>query len=119
MDTLIPWTMAPGSAEERRMLRRREVRASLQERARGAQLTIDEEILPELERLHYEHEIAQRLMAKALSGAERKDWEIEVSVLHDVAIMRVGDLEEQQLLIARYQAMIAEIDAEGAVEETG
>jgi hypothetical protein len=119
MDIVTPWTMIPCSAQERQALRRREVRVSLQQRAHGAQMTIDDEILPELERLHYEHELAQRLMAKAQSEAEREDWEIELSVLHDLAVMRAGDLEEQQLLIARYEAMIAEIDAERAVEETG
>ena len=117
MDTLAPWTKVPCSAQERQAMRRGEVRASLQQRVRGAQMTIDEEILPELERLHYEHEIAQRLLARAQAGADRDDWEIEVSVLHDVAMMRAGDLEEQQMLIARYEAMIAEVEADLAAEQ--
>jgi hypothetical protein len=53
-------------------------------------------------------------MAKAPDEEARQDWEIEESVLHDVASMRAADLEEQRERIARYEAMIAEIDAEEA-----
>jgi hypothetical protein len=112
METLFPWTVVAPSAAERRCLRRREVRASLQGRVREAQMVIATDIAPELERLEYEREIVGRLMARAQSEEEHQDWEIEESVLHDVAVMRTADLEEQQLLIARYTAMIAEIDVE-------
>lgn len=119
METPFLWTVAPTSAEERRCLRRREVRTSIEERVREAQMTIAMDIAPELERLQYEREIVQQLMARAQDQEERQDWEIEESVLHDIAVMRVADLEEQQQLIARYTAMIAEIDAEEATSGRG
>lgn len=114
METLSPWTAVPPTTAERQELRRREVRASLQGRIREAQMAIDTDLLPEMERLHYEREIVRRLLAKAQDEGQRQDWEIEESVLHDVAVMRTADLEEQQQLIDRYTAMIAEIDADEA-----
>jgi hypothetical protein len=119
METLFPWTVVPLGVEERHSLRRREVRASLEERVREAQMTIDGDIAPEIERLQYEREIVRRLIAKAQDDEARKDWEIEESVLHDVGVMRLADLEEQQERIARYEAMLLEIDEEEAATGSG
>ncbi|MFQ5617195.1 MAG: hypothetical protein ACE5GO_12150 [Anaerolineales bacterium] len=72
----------------------------------------DEEIQPRLERLHYELEILQRLRDKAVDEDTRADWDIQVSVQRDICTMTAGELDERQADIARYEAIIAEIEAD-------
>ncbi len=88
------------------------LRAQLQQRIQKAQRKIDRKIAPRFACLQYEYELAQRLLAKTTEEEAREDWEIEASVLHDIAGMVEFDLEQEREQIAKYEAMIAEIDAD-------
>jgi hypothetical protein len=70
---------------------------------------IRDEIEPETTRLKYEQQIAQRLLKKATTDAERANWEIQVSVYHDILVIEEGKRAELEEQIAQDRAMIAEI----------
>jgi hypothetical protein len=107
----------PRNAEEERTMMKREVLAAWEKRAIRAQSTMDEELEPKLERERYEMEIAQRLLAKAQDEPARETWQTQVDVLQMMAGMTENDLAEQQEELALCKAMIAEIEADLAVDQ--
>ncbi len=98
-------------AEAQRQLQE-EVREVWENRCSDALGKIAEDLEPELKRLRYEMEIAQRILAKAPDEATRGNWETEVTVLQDLVAMTEVQLEEQQDEVAMCEAMIAEIEAD-------
>lgn len=70
----------PRNEQETRVMIQRQVRHRWQDRAAEAYGKI-EEIEEELERLRYEAEVAQRLLAKAEGEAAREAWQLQVDLL--------------------------------------
>lgn len=102
----------PHNAEEARAMMKREVLAAWEDRAINAQSRTEETFEPELESLHYELEITQRLLSKAQDEAARETWQIQVDTLQTMIGMTEGGLAEQQEELALCEAMIAEIEAD-------
>ena len=102
----------PRNAEEEWMMIKHDVLRTWENRAANAQTKIDEKIQVELERLRYELEIAQRLLAKAQDDAAREIWQTQVDVLEMLVGQAQADLEEQREELALCEAMIAEIEAD-------
>ena len=102
----------PRNAEEARTMMKREVLRVWEDRAISAQSKIEETIEPELERLRYETEIAQRLLTKAQDEAARETWQTQMDVLQTMIGMTEGDLVKQQEELALCETMIAEIEAD-------
>ena len=102
----------PHNAEEARTMMKREVLQAWEDRAISAQSKIEESLEPELERLRYETEIAQRLLVKAQDEAARETWQTQVDVLEMLVGMAEGDLDEQREELALCEVMIAEIEAD-------
>ena len=100
----------PHNEEEAHAMMKREVRQAWEDRATRAHVDVDEEIEPELERLRYEQEIAQRLLDKAQDEATRETWQIQVSVLQHMICLAEGRLAEQRAEIDLCEAMISEIE---------
>lgn len=63
-------------------------------------------------RARYKYEIARRIHAKTTDEEARKDWEIQVSVAHDVMMMEEAQLEEVAERADYYRAMLAEIEVD-------
>jgi ribosome maturation protein Sdo1 len=111
--------------QETRMMLKQDVLHDWEERAVEAQVTIREEIEPELERRRYELEIARRLLEKAeddgreASEVAQETWQTQVDVLEMLVGMLEGDLAEQQDELALCEAMIAEIKADLGPDEVG
>lgn len=91
---------------------KREVLQAWEDRAISAQSKIEESLEPELERLRYELEITQRLLAKAQDEAAREIWQTQMDVLQMMIGMTEGDLTEQREELSLCEAMIAEIEAD-------
>lgn len=108
----------PHNEAEARVMMKREVRQAWEDRAIEAQGQIWETLEPKLERLRYELEIAQRLLAKAPDEAARQTWKTQVDVLETLTGITEGDLAEQQEEVALCDAMIAEIEADLAAGQT-
>ncbi|MDH7486449.1 MAG: hypothetical protein QHJ81_09275 [Anaerolineae bacterium] len=108
----------PRNEEEARAMMKREVRQAWEDRAIEAQSQIWDTLEPKLERLRYEREIARRLLAKAPDEAARQTWQTQVDVLEMMIGMTENDLAEQQEEIALCEAMIAEIEADLAADQT-
>jgi hypothetical protein len=102
----------PHNAEEARTMMKREVLQAWEDRAISAQSKIEESLEPELERLCYELEIAQRLLAKAQDEATRETWQTQVDVLQMMIGMTESELTEQREELSLCEAMIAEIKAD-------
>ena len=102
----------PHNAEEARTMMKREVLQAWEDRAISAQSKIEESLEPELERLRYELEITQRLLAKAQDEAAREIWQTQMDVLQMMIGMTEGDLTEQREELSLCEAMIAEIEAD-------
>ena len=102
----------PRNAEEERMMIKRDVLRTWENRAIEAQTRVDEEIEVELERLRYELEITQRLLAKAQDDAGRETWRIQVDVLDMMIGQAEARLSKEQEELALCEAMIAEIEAD-------
>ena len=91
---------------------KRKVLQAWEDRAISAQSKIEESLEPELERLRYELEIAQRLLVKAQDEAARETWQTQVDVLQMVIGMTESEMTEQQEELSLCEAMIAEIKAD-------
>ncbi len=102
----------PHNAEEARTMMKREVLQAWEDRVISAQGKIEEALEPELERLRYETEIAQRLLTKAQDEAARETWQTQMDVLQTMIGITEGDLVEQQEELALCETMIAEIEAD-------
>lgn len=102
----------PHNAEEARTMMKREVLQAWEDRAISAQSKIEESLEPELERLCYELEIAQRLLTKAQDEAARETWQTQVDVLQMMIGMTESELTEQREELSLCEAMIAEIEAD-------
>ncbi len=107
----------PSNPEEARTMMKREVLQSWEERAARAYGETEEEIEPKLERLRYEIEIAQRLLAKAQDEAARQTWQTQVDVLHMMIIQAENGKAEQEEELGLCEAMIGEIEADLAAEQ--
>lgn len=66
----------------------------------------------EVARARYEHDITQRVLAKAESPEAREEWEIRASVARDWVAMQEQNLEEAVQNAACYRAMVAELEAD-------
>lgn len=104
-------TVPKNEAEARQMMQQ-EVRDDIEDRAIEAETEIGEDIHPELERLRYELEIVRRLMDKATDEQSRDDWRIQVDVLEMLIGQEEDRKAEREADLARYNAMIAEIEAD-------
>jgi len=102
----------PRNAEEERVIMKQEVLAAWEGRAIRAENKITEELEPELKRLRYEEEIAQRLLAKAADESARQTWQTQVDVLDMLITMTESDLAEQQEELTLCEAMLSEIEAD-------
>ncbi len=102
----------PRNAEEERIVMKQEVLTAWEERAIRAQSQINEELEPKLERLRYEEEITQRLLAKATDESARQTWQTQVDVLDMMITMTETDLAEQQEELTLCEAMMSEIEAD-------
>ena len=100
------------NAGEARTMMKREVLQAWEDRAISAQSKIEESLEPELGRLRYELEIAQRLLTKAQDEAARETWQTQVDVLQMMIGMTESELTEQQEELSLCEAMIAEIEAD-------
>jgi len=107
----------PRNAEEERTMMKREVLAAWEARAIRAQSKMDEELEPEIERLHYQAEIAQRLLARAQDESARETWQTQVDVLQMMADMTENDVAEEREEVALCEAMIDEIQADLAADQ--
>ena len=97
---------------------KQEVRQAWEDRAIVAQGKIWEDLEPQLARHTYELEIARRLLSKAQDEAARQNWQTQVDVLGMLVGMTEGDIEKEQEELALCEAMIAEIEADLAAEDT-
>jgi len=88
-----------------------QVRESFEDRLIEMEVEIDEEILPEIDRLRYELEIARRVMEKTGDNSEEV-WRTQVDVYEMLVGQAEGRLEELRRDIDRYEAMIVEIDVD-------
>jgi hypothetical protein len=102
----------PRNAEDEEKMMKQEVRQAWEARAIEAQSKIWETIEPELARRQYEMMIAQRLLSKAQSDADRTTWQTQVDVLQMFVVNAENDLAEQQEELALCEAMVAEIEAD-------
>lgn len=109
----------PRNAEEAHAMLKREVLQTWEERATAAQIRIDEEIAPEIERQRYELEITRRLLEQAQDAAAQEIWQAQVDVLEMTVGMAENDLAEEQQELALCEAMIAAIEADLAVGQPG
>ena len=107
----------PRNEQETRAMMKREVRDAWEDRSIRAQGDIDEEIEPELERLRYEQEIAQRLLDKAQDESVRQTWQTQVDVLQTMISLAENRLAEQRAEIELCEAMFAEIEADLAADQ--
>lgn len=96
--------------EERQQMKC-QVRESFEDRLIEMEVEIDEEILPEIDRLRYELEIARRVMEKTGDNSEEV-WRTQVDVYEMLVGQAEGRLEELRRDIDRYEAMIVEIDVD-------
>ena len=108
-------TIPKNEFEERQMLER-EGLEHYETLVIEAQTEIEEEIHPRLTRLRYELEITQRLRDRAEDEQSRDDWRIQVDVQEMVVGQQEGRLAEVQTDIARYETIVAEIEADLAQE---
>ncbi len=97
---------------------KQEVLAAWENRMFAAQSKIEEDLESSLEKLRYEQEIAQRLLAKAQDETAQQDWRIQVDVLHMMLVSAENDMAEQEKDVALCEAMIAEIEADLEIEAT-
>ncbi len=107
----------PRNEEEERLYLKRKVRQEIDDRASQAQGEIWDEIEPELARLRYQQEIAQRLFDKAQDEAARQTWQTQVDALQVLIAQQERRLAEQQAEVDLCDAMVAEIDADLGVEQ--
>jgi len=103
---------APRNAEEEQQMMKQEVRRAWKNRSVAAQSKIREEIEPELARRKYEMAIAQRLLNKAQTEADRETWQTQVDVLQMFVVEAEDNLAEEQAEVALCDAMVAEIEAD-------
>ena len=68
-------------------------------------------------RRKYEMEIAQRLLRKAQTEADRETWQTQVDVLQMFVVQAEDALAEEQADMALCDAMVAEIEADLAASE--
>jgi hypothetical protein len=106
----------PHNAEEARTMMKREVLKAWEDRAIAARSKIEESLEPELERLCYELEIAQRLLVKARDEGARETWQTQVDVLQMMIGMTKSEVTEHQEELSLCEAMIAEIESDLVVE---
>ncbi len=88
------------------------VMSQYEERIIDTQAEIDHEVLPSLEQCRYELEIIKRLHDKAEDEEKRDDWRIQIDVQGMIFGMEESRLAELQADIERYEAIIAEIEAD-------
>lgn len=91
---------------------KQEVLAAWKERASRAESQISDMLEPKLKRLHYEEEIAKRLLAKATDEPARQTWQTQVDVLDMLITMAENDVAEEQEELALCEAMLGEIEVD-------
>lgn len=100
----------PRTPEEARLMRKREVLANWEDRLCEIITEIEENLEPALERRQYEYEIAQQILAAAEDEEQRKAWEIQTAVFHDMIIMAQARLEEAEQECTLCETMIVAIE---------
>jgi hypothetical protein len=106
----------PRSEEERVLMLKREVMQQYEERICDSQAEIDEELIPEIERLEYELEVVRRIKEMNLGKVEETDWQAQVEVIELLIGTHQVKLEEIQREIYRNESSLAEIERD-IVEE--
>lgn len=101
----------PRNAEEARQMMKREVQRTWEDRAVEA-FTRIEELVPELERLQYELEIATKLRDKAQDDSARETWQTQVDVLTTFVQQAEDELAKQEKEQELCDTMVAEIEAD-------
>jgi hypothetical protein len=100
----------PRSEEERVLMLKREVMQQYEERICDAQAEIDEDLLPETERLEYEMEVMRRIKEKNAGKSEEADWQAQVEILEKLIEAHRGKLEELRCEISRGESLLTEIE---------
>ncbi len=106
----------PRNAGEARTMMKREVLERWENRAAEAYGKM-EELESDVERFQYDLEIAHRLLDKAQDDSAREKWRIQLDVLQTMVDRAASDLAQQQEEMVLCDAMIAEIEADLAVEQ--
>jgi hypothetical protein len=100
----------PRSEEERVLMLKREVLRQCEERICQAEAEMNENVLPEIERLKYELEVVRRVKGKFIGKPVDVDWQAQADALE----MQIGThqekLEELRGEIYRNESILAEIE---------
>jgi hypothetical protein len=100
----------PRSEEERVRMLKREVLQKYEDQICKAQSEIEEDMLPEIERLEFELEIVRRVKEKSVGKPDETDWQVQVDVLEMMLGTQQGRLEELRSEIKRRELVLAEIE---------
>jgi hypothetical protein len=100
----------PRSDEERVCMLKREVMQQYEEQIYEAQAEIDENLIPEIERLEYELDVVRRVKEKEASKPDNLDWQTQLDVLEILIGTKNGRLEELRAEIQRNELVLAEIE---------
>jgi hypothetical protein len=93
------------------------LKKKMEKLAADAQGEIEREILPNLELLRYELELATRLMERAEGTPAFDDWATDVEMLGVMIFQEEERLAQKEAEIERSQAMLAEVEADLARAE--
>jgi hypothetical protein len=96
----------------KKVMLKRDVLRTWEDRASEAQARIEEEIEVEGERHRYELGIARQLLTKAQDDVPRETWQAQVGVSEMLVGQTEADPEEQQQDLALCKATIAKIRAD-------
>ncbi len=91
---------------------KKEVLSAWKKRAGAAQSKVKEELEPDLKKLCYEQEIAQRLLAKTQDETAQQTWQTQIDVLQTMIVLAENEIAEEREDLILCQAMIAEIEAD-------
>jgi hypothetical protein len=95
------------------------LKKKMEKLAADAQGEIAREILPNLELLRYELELATRLMERAEGTPAFDDWATDVEMLGVMIFQEEERLAQKEAEIERSRAMLAEVKADLARVEAG
>jgi len=105
-------SIVPRSEAERQRMLKEEVLKRYEEYLCAAQSEIDETVKHEIDLIEYELEVARRVIEKQTRRTEGVDWKMEINFLEVDLGMKRGRLEELQAEIVKYEALMAEVEAD-------
>jgi hypothetical protein len=104
------FNIVPRSEEDRVRILKREVLQQHENKIYEAQAEIDEELLPEIERLVFELAFVRRIKEKNAGKLVETDWQVQVDVLEMLVGTQQARVEELQAEIQRRESIVAEIE---------